>query len=286
MNETIVINGRITEGGCVPPDDRGFLLGDGLFETIPLYDGAPFFLDLHFERIARAAREIGMEPPFDLDDIAGAIARLASANAVSRGVARLTLTRGSGPRGYGVKGCDAPFWLLACRPFEPMTDEKRVAGFRLMVASITKNPASPITRLKATSSLDRVMMAREAAEDGADEALAMTTDGHVSSCAAANIFWISGGRLFTPSLECAILPGVTRRIVTGLANDEKINIAEGRFGPDALRKADEVFITNSLMEVVPVTHVDGLFSSASPGPVTLRLAAKYKESTGVRKGSG
>lgn len=280
MSEAIVINGKVSQGGAVSPDDRGFLLGDGLFETIPLYGGAPLALDLHLERMERAAREMGIEPPFGLGEITDAVAGLASQNSVERGVARLTLTRGAGPRGYGVKGCDRPFWVLTCRPYEPMTDDRWAKGLRLKVAPITKNPASPVSRLKTTSALERVMMAKEAAEAGADEALALTTDGFISSCAAANIFWVGGGKLYTPSADCAILPGVTRRIVTGLAGDEKIGVSEGRFEPEVLRSAEEAFITNSLMEIVPVARVDGLFEAAPPGPVTLRLAERYGDMTG------
>ncbi len=272
-------NGDLVTEGHVSLSDRGYTLGDGLFETVPLYYGVPFALDYHYERLLAGAHKIRVDLPFKQIDIKSAVLRLAERNEVSRGVARLTVTRGVGPRGYGIAGCDHPEWTLTCADYEPAPMAEWEKGITLHPVSIRKDPGSPLRSLKAVSSLEAVMILDEAKEHGADEALTLTTESHISSCAAMNIFWVSKGKLFTPSVECAILPGVTRRIIIELAHQTGMSVVEGRFKLPALIDAEEIFVTNSLLEVAPVTHITGIYQSDRPGAITLVLAEKYSELT-------
>ena len=279
MSEVVCVNGVITSDGRVSMDDRGFTLGDGLFETIPLYKGAPHMLDRHLARLRDGAAAIGLAIPFDDGKVAESIAALSGENSVTRGVARLTVTRGEGPRGYGVKGCDTPLWVLTVRPYEPIPEDKWKMGWRLSPAKLKKDPLSVLCKLKSTSALERVITLEDAKKEGADEALALTVNGHVSSCVAANIFWVSEGTLYTPSTSCAILPGVTRSVVMELARKEGIDVEEGEYSPEALRGAEEVFTTNSLVEIMPVGQIAGIYGAGeTPGPVTKLLSRKYRQS--------
>ncbi len=279
MSRWAIVDGGMTDRPLVDLEDRGYTLGDGLFETIPLYAGKPFGLERHLDRLRDGADRIHLEIPFDNETVRNSLAGLADKNSVDRGVARLTVTRGRGPRGYGTKGCDRPSWTLTLRPYEPVSERMFNAGFRLARVSINKNPSSPLSGLKTISSLEAVLTLDEARKKGADEALVLTTDGHVASGVAVNLFWLKDDTLFTPSCECGILQGVTRRIALDMARHENIQTAQGRFGPDSVSLASEVFVTNSLLEIVPVSCVDGLFDIPGPGPVTRLLKGKYKQLT-------
>lgn len=272
-----IVNGVYSENAVITVNDRGFTLGDGLFETIPLYGATPFLLDRHLARLHDAARIISLRIPFADTDISNAISTLAERGGVSRGAARLTVTRGAGPRGYGIAGCDKPTWAVTVEPYEPVDQEKWERGLALASVTIRKNPASPLSAVKSISALERVMILNEAKGAGADEALVLSTQGHIACGSAINLFWRRGNRIETPSLDCGILPGVTRAFSIELAGREKLETAQGCFPPSVLMEAQEVFATNSLIEIVPVTRIDGREVSSGPGSVTRRLAQMYNE---------
>ncbi|MGK7345520.1 MAG: aminotransferase class IV [Candidatus Nitrospinota bacterium M3_3B_026] len=279
MRDWVIVNGAASGDGRISIDDRGFTLGDGLFETIPLYGGAPYLLDRHLARLRAGAGAIRLAVPFGDEEVGAAMDELARKNGVERGAARLTVTRGvSSRRGYGIDEGSRPSWTLSVRPYEPLAVEEWEAGLVLAPVSIRKNPLSPLSGIKGASALERVLILDEAARAGASEALALTVDGFISSPAASNIFWAAGGRLYTPSIECAILPGVTRGRVMEIAREEGIETVEGRFRPEKLESAEEVFITNSLLEIAPVRAVSGLFAADGPGPLTRLLAERYRGS--------
>lgn len=271
-----IINGIYSDNAQVPVNDRGFTLGDGLFETIPLYGGKPFLLERHLSRLRGSMRIISLRIPFTDADIARAVTNLAGRGGISRGVARLTVTRGAGPRGYGITGCDSPTWVVTAEPYEPMSQEKWERGFALASVGIAKNVSSPLSGVKSTSALERIMILDAAKKAAADEALVLSTEGHVACGSAVNIFWARDGRIETPSLDNGILPGVTRAMTLELAGMEKLETVEAHFPKSMLMEAQEVFVTNSLLGIVPVTSIDGRVISKGPGPVTRRLVELYK----------
>ena len=277
MSEVVIISGVETAEARISADDRGFTLGDGLFETIPLYEGIPFALTDHLSRLRRGSALVELLVPFACGDIAEGITRLARRNGVTRGAARLTLTRGAGPRGYGIEGCGPPTRLLTVRPYAPFSAERWERGYSLAVSGIPVNPSSPLTGVKSTSAAERIARHTQARRAGADEALVLTPEGNVACGAAVNLFWARGGTLYTPSETCGILPGVTRAIALRLAADEGIAVREGPFPPAELYAADEVFATNSLVELMPVTAAHGHFAGKAPGPITRALHERYRE---------
>lgn len=227
----------------IDPTDRGFTLGDGLFETVLAEQGELRSLAAHLDRMARGCAVIGLPPPDRRDAEAAMRAALAVAGlARTRAAVRLTLTAGGGGRGLDRPEPPEPFLVATAAPApKPQTPA------RLMLSTVRRNDRSPASRLKSLAYLDNVLARREARAAGADEALMLDTAGRLACAAAANLFWLKDGRLFTPALDCGVLPGITRARVLAAARAEKIEFAEVAEGPEILASAEAVFLTNSLI---------------------------------------
>ena len=236
---------------AVPLDDRGLLLGDGLFETL-LWSGGDLILgEDHARRMIRGAGVLGLPAPA-LDDIL-AVARAAVADAGltdARAAVRVTLTAGSGGRGL-----DRPADLLPRLFATAASSVRPTAPAVLVIAGHRRNAASPTSRLKTLAYLDNVLARREALAAGADEAVVLNTDGHLAGSAAANLFWIEGEALVTPPLEAGCLDGILRAAVLAAAVKFGVPARESLAGPDALAAADAVFLANSLIGVRPVRRL-------------------------------
>ena len=239
-------------GPAVPADDRGLLLGDGLFETMLAVDGAIGDFDAHLARMTRGAAVLGLPAPGADEALTAAEAALAEAR-LTEGTAavRLTLTAGSG------RGLERPE-PLRTRLFATASAAPRAAGpARLRMVTIRRNDTSPAARVKTLAYLDNILARRQARDLGGDEALLLNTRGELACAAAANLFWIEGGRLFTPALGCGVLDGVMRGRVLAAARDMAIEAVEARAEPADLLGAEALFLTNSLMGVRPVGELDG-----------------------------
>ncbi|HJM82828.1 MAG TPA: aminotransferase class IV [Nitrospinota bacterium] len=274
--EKVIINGKTVKSGLISIDDRGFTLGDGLFETIPLYKGKPFLLAEHFDRLKLSAKKISLQLPIEKKDLESSVDLLAKSNGIHRGVARLTVTRGKSTFGYSFINSVNPAWTLTVRPYKVMGKEKRVHGFTLKPVPLRKHPSSPVHNLKTISSLDKIMALNQAQRFNCDEALSLTTEGYISSGAAVNIFWVRNGRLETPDSSCAILPGVTRKIAIDLSNNNCMEVLEGCFNLETLKEAEEIFVTNSLLELVPVRKINGIFDCSGSNNITTKLQTLYR----------
>jgi len=232
----------------LPVDDRGFLLGDGVFETVLARDGSLIFWNAHVQRLTNACAALGLPAPDSADLLTAARAALADSGLQNaRAAVRLTWTAGSG--GRGLDRPDKPAGrLLATAARAP----EILAAARLITAQVRRNDASPASRLKTLSYLDNVLARAEATRRGADEALMLNTRGEVACAAAGNIVWLEGGALFTPALDCGVLDGVVRGVLVGGAGVEEV-----RAEPEALRRTEAIFLTNSLNGVRPVAVLDG-----------------------------
>jgi branched-subunit amino acid aminotransferase/4-amino-4-deoxychorismate lyase len=234
----------------MPLDDRGLLLGDGLFETILAVDGDLVLFEPHIERMRRGCEYLGLPAP-DADAAMKLCERALGDTGMTTGrvAVRLTLTAGSGGRGLDRPAEVEPHVFAAVFP------APRPEGpVGLWTTTIRRNDLSPTSRLKTLSYLDNVLARREAAPS---EALMLNTDGLIACAAAANVFWISEGRLFTPGLDCGVLDGVMRQEVLSRADSFGLSVREGRFPPSALAEAEGAFITNSLIGVRRVYWLDG-----------------------------
>lgn len=245
----------------IPLDDRGLLLGDGLFETLLAIDGMIADIEAHLDRMAAGCGALGLP---DLDRAAAKALCFSVAPTRGRAAIRLTLTAGSGGRGLDrpseiVPRLRASFALSA--PIEtPAT---------LVVARTRRNEGSAASRHKTLAYLDNVLARAEARAAGADEAVMLNNAGHLACSAAANLFWIEGDRLVTPALDCGVLAGITRARVLAAAQAAGVEVLEVTAGAERLQAAEAVFLTNSLIGVRPVSALNG--QTLSPHGLTERL---------------
>jgi branched-chain amino acid aminotransferase/4-amino-4-deoxychorismate lyase len=227
----------------IAPDDRGFTLGDGLFETVLAEAGVLVDLPAHLQRLERGCKVLGL-PPLDPAAAEGAMRQALDEAGLQGGRAavRLTLTAGGGGRGLDRPEALRPVLIATAAPAPAPTGPAR-----LHIAAVRRNEASPASRLKTLAYLDNVLARREARVAGADEAVMLNPRGHLACAAAANLFWLTEGQLFTPALGCGVLEGVIRGRVIAAANRLGIPVAETVENPSALAQADVIFLTNSLI---------------------------------------
>lgn len=254
----------------IPADDRGFTLGDGLFETVLARQGELVRLEAHLDRLTGGCAALGLPAPDRT--AAERLMRQALEGASlggQRAAVRLTLTAGSGGRGLERPAQPKPR-LVATAAAAPRPE----APARLITATVRRNDQSPASRLKTLSYLDNVLARAEARAAAADEALMLNTRGELACAAAANLFWIAEGRLFTPALACGVLAGVARAQALACAAQLGVETCEARAAPEALATAEAVFLTNALIGARPVAQLDG--RAFAPHPLVERLAAELR----------
>lgn len=248
----VYLNDRIVqaEQARISVFDRGFLYGDGVFETVRIHDGRPVWLDRHLARLADSCKQIGLPLP---DKPWPAIfQKVIDKNRVDHAAIRLTLSRGTRDTG------DDPTVVLFHRPLPHVTSSQRRKGIRLTLATIRRlSPRSHPTQAKTLNYLNNLLAKQEAAERGAFDGLMVTTDGYVAECSMSNVFVIKDRTLYTPSLACGVLPGITRGVVLDMAPSLGLQIREGRYRPAFLYEADECFLTGSGIGILPVQAIDG-----------------------------
>ena len=257
--------------------DRGFLYGDGLFETVRTYGGAPFGLTQHLRRLARSARFFRI--PFDpvLATWHARVARLLRANRLDKDdvAVRLTVSRGAGPFGIVPAQVPHPTTLMIATPLDRRIPEAQARGvhvcffpYRLVAATLPSHKT-----LHYLPAVLGKMLARRA---GAWEAIYLGTDDTVLEGTTSNLFAVIGNRLVTPPLR-GILPGVTRSVLARIARHTGIPLVERLLSTRELLRAEEVFLSASTIEVLPVVRVDRvLIGSGVPGPLTRRLQSAYR----------
>jgi len=246
-------------------DDRGFTLGDGLFETVLAEAGALRHLDAHLDRMTAGCAVLGLPAPNR-----GAAERLMTAALAEAGVTkvraavRLTLSAGPGGRGLERPAVLNPT-LLATAAAAPLS----AGPARLVTATVRRNDRSPASRLKTLSYLDNILARAEALAAGGDEALMLNTRGEVACAAAANVFWVTGAQLFTPALDCGVLAGTARARLLAAAATMGGPVQEVRAGPEALAGAEGILLTSSLAGARWVETLDGRPVGPSPQAVLL-----------------
>lgn len=233
------LNGRMlaADAALIDPADRGFTLGDGLFETIRVQGGAAVWLDRHLARLAAGCAVLGIPMPFDDAALAGACAAVIAAEGIDGGALRLTVSRGPGPRGVLPPPSPAPTVLVAghagASPQSPVT---------LVVARSTcRNQHSPLSRVKSLNYLDAVLARREATGQGADDAVMLNTDGRVAETTIANLFARIDGAWMTPPAAEGALPGIMRAEVRG-----RLQAEERPLTVEDLGRAEVLLLTNAL----------------------------------------
>jgi branched-chain amino acid aminotransferase len=282
MNQTpmwIFLNDRFVreEEALIPVFDHGFLYGDGVYETLRSYGDRLFMRDRHLARLRRSADAIGLEISIPEKDWPSLLHEAMTRNGVGNRKAdaylRITISRGPGQIGLDPTLCPRATVVIVAQPLHPYPSHLYQRGVRVIVARTRRNlPAALSPRIKSTNFLNNILAKREAVSAGAFDAVLLNWREELAECTVSNLFFVKGGRLHTPSLDCGILDGITREIVLHLAQEHQLPVDEGRFRVKVLLEADEAFLTNTSMEIMPVTTLDTKpIGTGKPGPITTSL---------------
>lgn len=254
-------------------EDRGYQFGDGIYEVIRVYGGKPFYLAEHLERLEKSARAIRLPLPWDSGLLAEKLNQLVEANRLVEGTIYLQVTRGPAPRNHAFPEKAEPV-LVAYTTEVPRPEAMLKEGIRTCTHKDIRWLRCDI---KSLNLLGAVLAKQEAVEKGCKEAI-LVRDGTVTEGSSSNVFIVREGTLYTHPADNLILHGITRAIVLKCAGEAGIPVKEEAFSVDALHDADEVFITGTMVEVCPVTHVDDRkIGSGVPGPVTRHLQQAFDE---------
>jgi branched-subunit amino acid aminotransferase/4-amino-4-deoxychorismate lyase len=255
----------------VPVNDRGFLLGDGLFETMRVVGGKPFRFAQHLERMTRGANFLKIKPPFTTKELENFAEQLIGKNQMTDAILRVTLTRGAGERGYNFNGECKPTLAMTLHAAPP---DKSIE-WNLVTSSFHIPAADPLASFKTTSKILHVMARAEAKEKGADEALLINTNGEASETAGGNLFWIFEDKICTVPADLGVLPGITRAVVLEICQTLGLPVNKRVIKPEALRNSEGIFITQSALGIIPVSSYDG--NPVAPSPLVDQIAQAYNE---------
>ncbi|HET8946932.1 MAG TPA: aminotransferase class IV [Candidatus Polarisedimenticolia bacterium] len=275
------VDGRLVEeaDARISVFDRGLLYGDGVFESMRAVAGRIFRLEAHLERLERSAALAEFDRLPERAVLASHLRALLEANGLLDARLRLTLTRGAGRPGDYVHASGPPTRIITAAPFSGLDPRLYEEGVGLAVVGRQAVPAAVLdAAIKTTSRLSAVLARREAARAGAFEAALLDASGHLTEGTTSNIFLVEAGRLLTPAADGAALPGVTRAVVLEAAHAAGLPVEERPLPAALLFEADEIFLTNTSWEVLPVTRVDGRPAGGGrPGPRSAALLAGYRE---------
>lgn len=272
---TVYLNGEYlpSEEARVSVTDRGFVFGDGVYEVIPVYGGRLFRLEQHLHRLARSLREIRLDVSLDAHGWRRCLQTLVARNGNGDQSVYIQVTRGPAPRDHAFPKDVRPTIYCASSPLKPLPADLAENG----VAAITLDDIRwQRCDIKAITLLSNILLRQQAIDQGAVEAI-LIRDGVITEGAASNLFIVRGGVLVTPAKGPFLLPGVTRDLVLELAAANGIPFEEASFTPGVLRHADEVWLTSSTREILPVTRLDQrLVGDGKPGPVWRQMMALYQ----------
>lgn len=274
------VNGLITpeEEAKVSINDRGWLYGDAVFETVRTYGGRVFKLIEHYERLQRSADLIGIDVPLTGADVEKALTELLTRETKGGDVmARITVSRGVGGAGiYPVRPVK-PTVVIQLRAIPDYPGETFSVGWKVIVARTRRNSPSAINPgIKSTNFLNNVLAKREAVEAGVNEALMLNQQGFIAESTTSNFFMVKAGQLRTPPASDGILPGITRETIMNLAVEAGVPVWERSVEVEAAKGADEAFLTLTSAGVIPVVSIDGRsVGDGRPGRVTHQLLRLY-----------
>ncbi len=279
MNMTVYLNGKFlpSSQASISVLDMAYLYGYGVFETLRVYNRVPFRLDGHLLRLADGAKFLGIERP-DQAELTKAVKQLIERNRLSDGRVRITLS---------IEGTDIVPTLakkrggvlfIATTPIDvPSLEKAQRIGVKAMISNKFRRTTGGLSAIKGTVQAVGILAQTEAHSEGYDEALLLNEKGFLSEGSFSNVFVVKNGVLITPDLKSGILPGITRETVLEIAKRSVIPCQERKVTRTEAVKADEIFITNSIRELVPIVQMSGKpIANGKPGVVTRRLISAYK----------
>lgn len=259
--------------------DHGFLYGDGVFEGIRVYSGNVFRMKQHIDRLYDSAKSICLEMPLSKKEMTEAVLETCRRNNITDGYIRLVVSRGKGDLGLDPRKCSKPSIVIIADTISLYPEEKYKNGLRVTISSVRKNFNESLSpKIKSLNYLNHILAKIESAHIGADEIVLINIGGYVTECSADNIFIVKNGILITPHPSVGILEGITRAAVIDIAKEEGIEVKEDFLTSHDLYVADEMFLTGTGAEIVPVVWVNGrTIGDGKPGAMTMKLLNEFRK---------
>ena len=278
MGEIVYLNGKVipADQASISINDYGFLFGYGVFAGMRAYKGKVFRLDTKLERIREYAETLGIQT--NIPEYKSAISEIVKANNLQSALVRLTVTSGEGGASPDPQSCGDPTILISATEFHPFPEEMYEKGVRAIVSTVRRNSQSPASVMKTLNYLESIMARQEANAVNVEQAIQLNDKGYLAESGNGNLFLVKDGVLKTPAISCGIIPGIVREVILELAYQLNIKAIETELELDELMSADEAFLTNVLMEVMPLVSVDGHdIGSGKPGKTTRDLVKAYQD---------
>ena len=268
------VNGRfvLENEATVSIFDRGFLYGDGVFETMRIYDGKIFRARAHLDRLVGGLKELEIDFRTPAEELMVIGEELTKRNGVANGIARVYVTSGQSAFGQDLNVQGGPTTVFVAKPFEFQTNP---AALHVTVSSVRLDTNSQLPRLKTANRLPYILARHEAKRAAAHDALLRNINDRVIELTISNVFVAKNGEVFTPSLDDGPLAGITRHAALVLAGEIRLPAYEMSFGLEFLSDADEMFATNSLIEIVPIVKLDD--RTIPRRTITERLQQEYQK---------
>ena len=288
MAEIVYLNGQLVPRfeAKLSAFDHGFLYGYGLFETMRAYNGHIFRLDSHLTRLRCSAESIGLTHSILSTDegkqsLKAACMATLEANKLKDARLRLTISAGEGDMTPDPSTCSSPTILITAQNLIPLPPERYESGFKAGLSPLRRNSQSPLSRLKSTCYMENILARMAARAAGCDEAIFLNEQGYLAEGSSTNIFLVSHGELITPCFESGVLPGITRDAVLEIARTSNIKATERWVELNELIEAQEAFLTNSILELMPLVSIEGRhIGSGKPGKLTRDLLFAYRRLVG------
>ena len=270
--------------------DHGLLYGDGVFEGIRSYDGLIFKLREHIDRLFESAHTIMLTIPMSKERLADVVKQSLRVNRLRDGYVRLVVTRGVGDLGLDPRKCRAPTVFVIADKIQLYPRALYERGLDLITVATQRNvPEALNPQIKSLNYLNNILAKIEAINAGFEEAIMLSPSGYVTECTGENLFLVKAGVLRTPPTYIGVLRGITRQTVMELGEPQQLRVEEELLTRHDLFNADEVFLTGTAAEIVPVVTIDGrVIGSGKPGPVTRELQRAFRQLTktaGVKMGT-
>jgi branched-chain amino acid aminotransferase len=278
MTTKINFNGEIHEELSISVMDHGFLFGDSVYEVVCTFGKQPCFLDKHLERLYASAKAISLNIPHDKEWFRGQIKATLDAAGNNESYIRIIVTRGVGEVNIDPTTCHSPNIIIIVMKINEYPESCYDKGIRVALVSIKRNSRDALNpNVKTGNYLNNILAKVEANKLGAQDAIMVNPWGHLTEGTTSNLFFVREGHIFTPSLDCGLLSGITREMVIQLSKENGFHIEEGKWPGEELYEADEIFLTGTIKKVMPVSYLDGKpVGLGKPGPVTLKLMRLYE----------
>lgn len=258
--------------------DHGFLYGDGVYETLRAYEGVVFKFEEHIKRLFRSADMIGLKVPKTLHEIKRAVYKTLRANNLKEAFIRINVSRGFGPIGLDPGLCPKPTFVIIANPFKDYPLQFYRKGVKIVIVNVRRNFKDALNpMIKSLNFLNNILATIEGQKKGAHEAIMLNYKGYIAEGTTSNIFFVKNNLLYTPAVDVGILDGITRQVILNIAEELMIRFREGKFTQKDIYSADEVFISSTTREIMPVNRVDDVKIGNKIGKITKKLLMAYRE---------